>query len=293
MTKQTLSMLIIGILLLGFFGCSKEQKKQPEMTALQVQGKACADLPKEIVGKDGAQMVLIPAGEFQMEGNAGKDDEKTVYTVYIDAFYIDKYEVTNAQYRRFVQATGHREPRDILNNRPWSGKNFSGDNQPVVSVSWEDAKAYCEWAGKRLPTDAEWGKAARGGLEGMKYVWGDDWPPPRGAGNFRIEGYADGYSYPAPVGSFDPNGYGLYDMAGNVSEWCADWFALHKDYYSGSPRRNPSGPSSGTVRVTRGGSWGHDEAHFLRVAYRGLGPKRGYIHCGFRCVVFAQDLVTS
>ena len=251
------------------------------------------------IGKDGAEMVLIPAGEFQMGSSDGASDEKPIHTVYLDAFYIDKYEVTNAQYKKFVQATGHKEPegyRYINGNwqsgfKPWSDSNFNGDNQPVVCVSWEDAKAYADWAGERLPTEAEWEKAARGGVTGKKYVWGDEWPPTKNAGNFddettvdssRIDGYSDGYVYTAPVGSFKPNGYGLYDMAGNVWEWCADWY--DSNYYANSPKSNPTGPSSGQYRVLRGGSW-YDLDVILRTPRRSsYAPTLSRSGIGFRCV---------
>ncbi len=210
--------------------------------------------------KDGSAMVLIPAGEFQMGSNDGDPDERPVHTVYLDAFYIDVYEVTNAQYRKFVEATGREKP--FL----WKFPHYSEPDQPVVSVTWEDANAYAKWVGKRLPTEAEWEKAARGGLTGKKYYWGDDTNPPQGTGNFAdisakeafpnwnvIPGYKDGFSHIAPVGCFSKNGYGLYDIGGNVWEWCSDWY--DPNYYSKSPRENPKGPASGQDRVLRGGSW--------------------------------------
>lgn len=290
---------------------------------------AQAELPKEIVGKDGAPMVLIPAGEFEMGTDPAEipglmqwleklylslnleakaswfEDESPRHTVYVDAFYMDKYEVTNAQYRKFVQATGHSEPEVIfpaggtltLEFKPWSDKNFNGDNQPVVCVTWEDAKAYAEWAGKRLPTEAEWEKAARGGLVRKRFPWGDEWLPLTKAGNFADEalkkvfpealafvaGYDDGYAYTAPVGKYAPNGYGLYDMAGNVWEWCMDWY--NEGYYASSPRQNPSGPSSGQDRVIRGGGWNPHCARFFRPAARtGHTPVSSSRSFGFRCV---------
>jgi len=191
-------------------------------------------------------MVLIPAGEFQMGSNES-DDEKPIHTVYLDAFYIDKYEVTNAQYKKFMDAKGYKAPGY------WNDPKYNAPNHPVVGVTWNDAKAYADWAGKRLPTEAEWEKAARGGVTGKKYVWGDEWPPPNKAGNFDNSITKDGYTYTAPVGSFKPNGYGLYDMAGNVWEWCADWY--DNNYYFTSTKSNPAGPSSGTYHVCRGGSW--------------------------------------
>jgi len=201
--------------------------------------------------------------------------------------------VTNAKYKKFMDATSRPVPGY------WNDLRFNAPNQPVVCVSWDDANAYCQWAGKRLPTEAEWEKAARGGIAGKKYVWGDEWPPPAGAGNFAdmslkkaeksysvIDGYDDGYAYTAPVGKFKPNSYGLYDMAGNVWEWCADWY--DKDYYKKSPERNPKGPDGGQYRVLRGGSWSFDGTSYLRVAYRNYFRLPGWLEQsrGFslRCV---------
>lgn len=242
---------------------------------------------KEPIIRDDAPMVLIPAGEFQMGSNDEEQDARPVHTVYLDAFYMDKCEVTNAQYRRFMQATGYKEPEE-WRDKDWD-ENLNGDDQPVAYVNWEDANAYAEWAGKRLPTEAEWEKAARGGLVGQKYVWGNEWPPPGRAGNLNddIEGYVDGYSHSAPVGRFKPNGYGLYDMAGNVWEWCADWYA--EDYYKQSPNRNPKGPTFGEEHVIHGGSWVDSNSH-LTVALRrriGLGFSRSCRHLGFRCAMDA------
>jgi len=293
---------------------------------------ATTEMPKTRIGKDGAEMVLIPAGEFQMGTDSSEipglvqwlkglypdlnvkaewfEDETPRHTVYVDAFYMDKYEVTNAQYRKFVQATGRKEPEGFglkiveggkytitSGFKPWSDKNYNGDQQPVVCVSYEDAKAYAEWAGKRLPTEAEWEKAVRGGLVGKRYPWGDDWPPPAKAGNFAdetfkkafpgalfIPGYDDGYAYPSPVGSYNPNGYGLYDMAGNVWEWCGDFY--DKGYYKKSPKMNPKGPDSGVFRVLRGGSCFVSSAYALRVADRlNHKPINCYYYGGFRCAL--------
>jgi len=239
-------------------------------------------------------MTLIPAGEFQMGDNLnnGDRDERPIHTVYVDAFYIDKYEVTNAQYRKFVKATGYRHPTAFryVNEEwqvafePWADKYFKDDNMPVVCVNWDDAMAYCEWAGKRLPTEAEWEKSARDGMILTRL----------GLGNFAdkafsemfphmncLEIYNDNYVYISPVGLFDANRYGLYDMMGNVWEWCSDWYG--KNYYSKSPSRNPQGPNSGTYRIVRGGAW-YSPIQDLRVSSRGSAdPSYWYIGVGFRC----------
>jgi len=251
-----------------------EQQAQPEMVA---QPKPTEQL---IIGMDGAEMVLIPAGEFLMGGPEGEgdNDEHPQHTVFVDSFYMDKYEVTNAQYKQFMDATGHNAPKF------WDDEEYDQPNYPVGAVNWHDAKAYCEWAGKRLPTEAEWEKAARGGLVGKTYPWGDSIT--HDDANYEGTGGKDRWSETSPVGSFAPNGYGLYDMAGNVWEWCADWYDA--DYYAKSLEQNPAGPSSGSRRVLSGGSW-CDDAHYLRAAERGdLNSTHADSNNGFRGVV-AQD----
>ncbi|MCZ6679725.1 MAG: formylglycine-generating enzyme family protein [Candidatus Poribacteria bacterium] len=231
-----------------------------------------SESPQRIMGKDGAEMVLIPAGEFQMGSDEGKDHEKPVHTVYVDAFYIDVYEVTNAQFQKFVEATGHRKPLPFY-DKP----KYNQPNKPVIGISWESARDYSEWAGKRLPTEAEWEKAARGGLEGQRYPWGDSINPDQA-------NYGHNVEQPTPVGSYPPeNSYGLYDMMGNVGEWCADWY--RPDYYQNSPKRNPTGASSGgpgELRVVRGGHYGLGAEWFSNASRRYSSDGRSYNH-GFRC----------
>jgi formylglycine-generating enzyme len=237
------------------------------------------------------QMVLIPAGEFQIGDSF---NEGSVHTIYLDAFYIDKYEVTNAQYKKFMDATGYKAPLY------WKDSDYNAPNQPVIGVNWYNAKAYADWAGKRLPTEAEWEKAARGGLVGKKYVWGNNWPPPKNSGNFAdetvkktfpdwsiVNGYDDGYAYTAPVGKFTPNSYGLYDMSGNVWEWCSDWYDAN--YYSSIPKSNPKGPDFGESKIVRGSNWFDSHEFYLRVATRNFrfDPTYRFIFIGFRCV---QDI---
>ncbi len=225
--------------------------------------------PNIHTGKDGAPMVLIPQGEFQMGSDTGEPDELPVHTVYLDAFYMDVYEVTNALYKKFIEATGYEPPRY------WADPRANAPDQPVVGVTWDDARAYCKWVGKRLPTEAEWEKAARGGLVGKKYPWGDV--------DSAIGRAHPGVSGAYTVGSFAPNGYGLYDTARNAWEWCADWYG--ENYYSESPERDPSGPASGDARVLRGGSWFAGISDPLRVSYRySFDPEHTSNLIGFRCV---------
>ena len=250
------------------------------------------NLPPKPSGE--SPMVLIPAGEFEMGIDRSEipelvnwakgydqsamaswfEDETPRHKVYLDAYYIDVYEVTNEMYAKFLKATNHKPPKY------WDDPRYNDPQQPVVGVTWEDAKAYCDWAGKRLPTEAEWEKAARGGLIGKRFPWGDD--ASHDYANYAGTVGTDIWGYSAPVGKFAPNGYGLYDMAGNVFEWCADWY--EKDYYSKSPTKNPTGPSSGKTRVVRGGGYGYT-ANFLRVSDRfgSYFPSNAYPFVGFRC----------
>jgi len=233
-----------------------------------------------IIGQGNAPMALIPAGEFQMGDsfNEGNSNERPRHKVYLDAFYIDVHEVTNAQYQKFMDVTGHGVPEH------WSNSKFNAPDHPVVGVSWFDAVAYAEWAGKRLPTEAEWEKAARGGLVGKRYPWGDEIS--YDDANYSGTGGKDSWFYTSPVRYFAPNGYGLYDMAGNAGEWCADWYA--GDYYASLPYDNPWGADSGYSHVWRGGSW-YNKPDYLRVAYRSYSsPALTYPYIGFRCVAQAD-----
>ena len=204
---------------------------------------------REILGQDGMTMVLIPAGKFQMgRGDSrAEDDEKPVHTVYVDAFYMDVHEVTNAQYKKFVEANPLWEKKDDLMGDLylpfWAGNRYPpGQGNHPVQVHWLAAMAYAQWAGKRLPTEAEWEKAARGGLKGLKYPWGNAVDASKANWNNAIDATGqpsgDGsLEGPTLVKNYAPNAYGLYDMAGNVAEWCLDEY--DEDYYKYSPPQNP------------------------------------------------------
>ena len=269
------------LFLLVFFGCGDESSNQDETVKDDIIVETGPE--KEIVWeKDGKEMVLIPAGSFEMGDHfsEGEEDELPVHTVALDAFYMDTHEVTVGQFKQFVNQTGYDY------DHMWDdvAKYSPGDDYPMIYVNWNDATAYAEWAGKRLPTEAEWEYAARGGLVGQRYVWGDDEKLARDYANYEwVEG-KDKWELCSPVGSFKPNGYGLYDMAGNVLEWCADRY--DGNYYTNSPANNPQGREDSIYkyRVLRGGSW-LALTNSLRVAYRPIdNPNSRYIYYGFRCV---------
>jgi len=235
-------------------------------------------LQAEITGKDGAPMVLIPAGEFSMGTDKGDDDEQPIHRVFIDSFYIDKFEVTNGRFAKFVEA--------IQIEPPWGFKDKETPvlhiDQPVRWVNWMDAMGYCLWAGKRLPTEAEWEKAARG-TDGRLYPWGNEAPTPAHA----VFGLKEGADTVSAIGNRDKgkSPYGVHDMAGNLYEWTIDWY--DEQFYSKNPAINPRGPAEGAAKVQRGGSY-HNAPYRLRSTFRTKGdPTAHDPNVGFRC---AQDV---
>ncbi|MDD5766447.1 MAG: SUMF1/EgtB/PvdO family nonheme iron enzyme [Candidatus Marinimicrobia bacterium] len=279
-----------------------------------------AQKPQPLKQAEG-NMIFVKGGTFQMGSNDGEDDEKPVHTITVSDFWIGKYEVTVAEFEKFISETGYQtdaekgDGSNFWTGSTWekkAGVNWRCDaqgnvrrsselNHPVIHVSWNDAVAYCDWLSRktgriyRLPTEAEWEYAARSGGKNYKYAWGNFGPEGKLGGNVADEsakkalgwsgtweGYDDGYVYTAPVGFFEPNELGLYDMTGNVWEWCADWYDAK--YYKKSPQNDPQGPSSGDSRVLRGGSWG-DGPIYVRCAFR-VGSNPGFRNngSGFRFV---------
>jgi formylglycine-generating enzyme required for sulfatase activity len=277
-----------------------------------------------------AGQVLIPGQRFAMGDHFGEgygaDGETPVHAVRVEAFQIDVTAVTNAEFSRFVRDTGYATDAEELGisavfhlalkasrsdvlqavpSTPWwlavrgahwrrPGGPASADppaDHPVVHVTWNDTQAYCEWAGKRLPTEAEWECAARGGLRGRRYAWGDklthngDWRCNIWQGEFpHTNTLEDGHLTTAPVRAYEPNSYGLWNTAGNVWEWCADWFS--PTYYAEAPESDPRGPCNGLTRVMRGGSHlCHDSyCNRYRVSARSSNtPESAASNIGFRC----------
>jgi len=253
------------------------------------------------------ELALVPAGEFLMGSDDAEDDERPIHRVHIDDFFLAVQPVTNGEYARFVSETGHRSPaiyelpvvvkaggmdrersfRNIGSPYVWEEGHPSTErgDHPVTLVRYDDAAAYCAWlsasTGKlfRLPTEAEWEKAARGGAESKRYPWGDRLD--RNMANFLVDPALKATHGTTPCRSYPPNGYGLFDMAGNVWEWVYDWYESR--YYGSAGARNPSGPPLGHLRVLRGGSWLVADVRMLSCSHRHKVPPDTYSYAiGFR-----------
>lgn len=250
------------------------------------------------------QVARIPAGEFLMGADDGEEDERPAHRVFLDEFCIGVYPVTNDQYAAFVSDTKYRLPavrqlprivasdqeqtfRELAAPYVWRAGDPPNDRgtHPVTLVTAEDAQAYCQWLALkthlpvRLPTEAEWERAARGGTDGAKYPWGDELDPLRA--NYLSDANSKQLRGTLPVGSFQPNSYNLFDAIGNVWEWVSDWY--QHDIYGERVRHNPAGPPNGMLRVLRGGAWVVHDPHMLRTAYRHKVPPDTYAYSiGFR-----------
>ncbi|MEW6686027.1 MAG: formylglycine-generating enzyme family protein [Candidatus Edwardsbacteria bacterium] len=284
------------ILLEIISGCSSPKDKNSEKLLV----------PK---GEDTVSMVLIPAGEFIMGTNEQQwvypnesspsgisgfyySSSNPLHKVYLDSFLIDKYEVTNARYKKFCDVTGKPYPL----NPYWDENYFLGKpNYPVINIGWKEANDYAVWVGKRLPTEAEWEKAARG-IDGRQWVWGNKPTTEIGSKKFikwfknkcnfsdgKEDGSMDGYKYTAPLGCFpfDKSPYGVMDMAGNVLEWCSDFY--DENYYKTGPDSNPKNIQPNWCYVTRGGAWNHPIAYARCYTREGHSSVKRYYYIGFRC----------
>ncbi len=279
------------ILMIGALVYESYKAKQMRQLALSITTEAKPmvvaaaqdfSMYKTLIGDEGREMVQISEGPFVMgsRDNDSDPDEKPEHQAYLKTYFIDKHEVTQDSYDRFLKMT-KRVKRKI--------EVFEGDpakllkpESPAIAVTWDDAEAYCKWAGKRLPTEAEWEKAARG--EGKRrYPWGDEFV----VGYANIDGSEDGFQYLASPGSFESgrSPFGIYDMTGNVGEWVADFY--DENFYRSSPYRDPKGPDQGEQRVIRGGSWRETKRNVRSSKRFQAKPWRHDITVGFRC---AKDI---
>lgn len=280
-------MMIRGWWLVGVLMCAGVSELNAADTAVSKDGASAT--VHTIKGKDGAPLVLIPAGPFLMGSNDGLPNERPEHTVTLDAYYIDQFEVTAGRYQKFLESARHNLPPT------WDDEvaQAMGD-LPAVGMSWTDAAAYCKWAGRRLPTEAEWEKAARG-TDGRRYPWGHMQPFVDIANYNRgvwvseavtlvpVNSGVEGMSVRHGLKEGGKSPYGLYHMAGNAAEWVNDWY--DREYYQRSPDKNPPGPATGEKRVIRGGSWA-DLPTALRVTARfSAEPDFEDRTIGFRCAM--------
>jgi formylglycine-generating enzyme required for sulfatase activity len=249
-----------------------------ETTAMVTAAQQDFSMYKTMIGDDGREMVQIPEGPFVMgsRDNDSDPDEKPEHQVYLKPYFVDLHEVGRSEYDRFAKMTKRAQRRiEVFEDDP---AKLLKPELPAIAVTWDDAEAYCKWAGKRLPTEAEWEKAARGESK-RRYPWGDEFA----LGYANIDGNEDGFRYLAPPGSFETgrSPYGLYDMTGNVGEWVADSYA--EDFYQKSPYRDPKGPEQGEQKVIRGGSWRETKKNARPSKRFQAKPWRHDITVGFRC----------
>ena len=304
MTRTTACWAIIGLVVMSLCAGCQQQRKRPTAKQRAPEQKPIPRVPHgskigevRINEKDGAAMLWVPAGEFirgstdqeiaeMLPGNpdyveaSWSESEKPQRRIHLDGYWIYKYEVTVAQYRKFCHATGRSMPTPDALDGAWK------DSHPIESMTWQDAADYAQWAGCTLPTEAEWEKAARG-TDGRIYPWGNKWDSSKCANSAKRE-----LKESRPIGSY-PSGaspYGVMDMAGNAIEWCSDWYDEDETYYANCPADNPPGPEGGVSRILRGGSWDYYSAApttFRCAARGGAKPDKGTLggSTGFRCVI--------
>jgi sulfatase modifying factor 1 len=258
--------------------------RKPALSELDGSKPSASSAAACNLSDSGFALVRIPAGWFQMGCDTGQDNEQPVHRVWIGEFLLAAHQVTNLDYGRFLRDCASQSQPPF-----WTDPAFNHPEQPVVGVSWHEAVRYCEWlsassdavtSGRifRLPTEAEWERASRAGFDGALFPWGDT-PPQSLPGYLRrcTDYWQKG---PEPVARAEPNAYGLYNMCDNVHEWCSDWYA--PDYYAISPERNPIGPTTGTRRASRGGSWRHHIKMSRCAARSSIPPEFHYADYGFR-----------
>jgi serine/threonine-protein kinase len=289
-TSALLLVIIIGAVIIGslLFSTIKGGDFEPTPSWAEAANTPkpppSGPLPSTITAADGAPMVLVPAGPFTMGSDSGWVDELPVHEVTLDAYYIDRYEVTNARYAVCVVAGECAPPAETSS---FTRKSYYGNpdynDYPVIWVNWEQARSYCEWRGDRLPTEAEWEKAARG-TDGRIYPWGN------GAPNEALLNFYENVGDTTPVGQYSPDGdspYGVADMAGNVWEWVADWY--DEDYYTTNSNYNPRGPDDGEDKVLRGSSWDSNDSNARSATRFNVTPVIWDDYFGFRCVAAAPE----
>lgn len=252
-----------------------ELSQEHKSSSLQHSTKQNATNTK--VSQSDPNVIEIPEGAFFMGSRAsmGKKNEHPYHEVWLSRYWIDKFEVTVGSFRQYCTATKYKYQWELM--EPYWRYH---DDYPMVRVTWKEAQDYCKWVGGDLPTEAEWEKAARG-TDGRTYLWNTDWD------TSKCINFESSQGHPSKGGTCatDKSPYGVMDMAGNVTEWCRDWY--DKDYYASSPKKEPSGPSEGKYRVIRGGNWGDllGIPDSFRCAYRDrIGPKAAVFYIGFRCV---------
>ncbi|MEO8048290.1 MAG: formylglycine-generating enzyme family protein [Nitrospirota bacterium] len=270
MKKALVLVAVLGLAVSPAMAAPPVEKAAKELVPVQKPSQETAAVAKPPEGA----MVVVPGGEFTMGSATGDSDEQPEHKVHVDTFSMDVYEVTVGQYAAFLQAKGIELPSD------WKTLNQSSNQKrPVANIDSTEASFYCKWVGKRLPTEAEWEKAARG-TDGRTYPWGNEAPTPLHA-NFGKSEW-NNHAVLAPVGSFEAgkSPYGIYDMAGNVWEWVSDLYDYN--YYKISPPKNPTGPSTGGTRAVRGGAW-NSNPRAIRSSNRSLISPTDQGLNGFRC----------